>query len=219
MSKITKPLRGNRATKRLDMSDLRELLKDRRIWTALALVTEPDNGPHFQVIPGEGGNPTDVLVHVATVPDGLDLTCRLGTTADGLWRIPPVGREVAVLVAAGHIDFMPVIVATIGDPPARVAGDRTLLGAPDRLEMVAPDVRIGDGDATEAVVLGTGYRSAEDTMLTALKTALGLLVTASGSAPFTPLTTGFTDAVAAITAFQTSASGAQSFLSQIVKAK
>lgn len=117
MTRVAAPLRRKKATRRLDLTDLGKLLRDRRIWCALGVVTVPPGETLHYRIDAEDGTP-DVLVDVVTVPDGLDLTCRLGVCAGGggggVWRIPPAGAEVAVLVAAGEISFQPIIVAVVG---------------------------------------------------------------------------------------------------------
>lgn len=61
MTRVTKPVRsGRRPTKRMDMSVLRELLRDRRVWGALGVVIKPDGDAeggggdteHFEIVPG-----------------------------------------------------------------------------------------------------------------------------------------------------------------------
>src|SRR6185295_3752945 len=97
---------------------------------------------HYRIVTRDG-KVADVLVEVETMPTRQDLTCRLeagaGGPGAGLWRIPPVGTEVAVVIPEGRIDFMPTIVGimTSGEAPSRVAADRTILVAPDRIEIIA----------------------------------------------------------------------------------
>ena len=147
--KITSPRRGQRASRRLDLSDLRRAVADRRVHTELAVVRKPaDAAAHFEIV--DGGE--DVLVEVETVPGGQELTCRLGAGAGGremgLWRIPAVGDEVAVLVPTGEIAFSPMIVAVLssGKVPARLAPNKTVLVAPDELELIVGSkvIRIKD---------------------------------------------------------------------------
>lgn len=180
MSRAQKRARGG--AKRLDMSPIREALKDRRMWTAFGVVRKPvDAASHYEVITANGQQ--DVLVHVETAPSGLDVTCRLGSLAGGaglgLWRIPAVGTEVAVLIPEGEMEFQPLIVATLstGDTPARMAADRTVLEAPDEIVLVVgsrvvrvkgDQIQLGDA-ATEAVMKGTTYRTQEAAMNAAIE--------------------------------------------------
>ncbi len=105
--------RARHGKRRLDLSAVREALRDRRIYSALAIVTKGANGIHYEIDEDEG----DILVEVVTVPDGIALTARLGAVAGaagaGVYAIPPVGTEVAVMVPAGDLHFSPVIVATL----------------------------------------------------------------------------------------------------------
>lgn len=72
------------------------------------------------------------------------------------------------------------------------------------------------GAATDFVTKGTSYRAAEDTMLSGLSAAFGLLVTAS-TGPLAALAPGFTAAKAAVDVFISAASGAAGFLSAKVR--
>jgi hypothetical protein len=152
--RISKPLRGRKPTKRLDLTDLREAVKDQRVWCALGVVIQPDGEPfHFELVT-DGDQVTDVLVDVETQPDGLDVTCRLAAAGAsqgaGLWRVPAVGDEVAVLLPDGDVSFMPTIVAVLssGEVPRRAAIGRTVLVAPDSVEVIAPKVYLGPSPDT-----------------------------------------------------------------------
>lgn len=142
--RIVSPKRGAKAAKRLDTTDLRGLLKDRRLWAQLAVVAVPEGASkQWELIEG------DLLVDVETVPQGLELRCRLGAAAGaigmGLWRVPAVGTEVAVLVPDGDLGFSPLIVACLssGGAPDRASDTRTVLVATDVIEITAPKVVIG----------------------------------------------------------------------------
>lgn len=101
--RITKPKRGQRPTKRLDLTDVREALRDTRQWTALGVVIKPrDAEQHWQIV----GDNADVMVEVELQPTQEPVTARL---AAGMWIVPEVGDEVAVVIPAGELDFMPVI--------------------------------------------------------------------------------------------------------------
>jgi hypothetical protein len=99
--KITAPFRGRRASKKLDLTDMRKAFADQRLWCSIGLVTAPDDGAsHFEV------TATDVLVEVVLQPSLIPLTCRLSAA---LWRVPDLGEEVMVTVPEGMIEFMPTI--------------------------------------------------------------------------------------------------------------
>jgi hypothetical protein len=113
-------------SKRLDLAPLREILKDRRCWVCMGLVTVPDGeSSHYEILTTPGR--MDVLVEVETQPEGLDLTCRLNDAA--IYRIPNVGDEVAIVIPAGEFDFMPIIVTTMasGTVPDGVAPNVTVI--------------------------------------------------------------------------------------------
>lgn len=122
MTAIRQRMRRPKAAKRLPVAEFRELLRDHRMWCKLAIVYQPDDGLHYELVT-EGSTLVDILVEVETVPDRVPLTCRLGAIAGssgkGIWSIPAVGDEVIVAVPDGQLDFIPSIVAQLssGDIP------------------------------------------------------------------------------------------------------
>lgn len=99
--KITAPYRGRRATKRLDLTDMRKAFADQRMWCSVGIVTAPDDGgSHFEV------TADDVLVEVVLQPSQTPVTCRLSAA---LWRVPDLGEEVMVQIPSGMVEFMPAI--------------------------------------------------------------------------------------------------------------
>ena len=105
--RVTKPYRGARSVKRLDMSPMLEALKDQRQWAALGLVAQPaDGSPHWSI----HGESEDILVEVELQPTRELVTARL---AAGMWIVPDVGEEVAVVLPAGELAFMPVLVCIL----------------------------------------------------------------------------------------------------------
>lgn len=107
-------------SKRFDPSDLFHLTDpDKRgfFYTLLGVVVAPEGESHFELVPGVGGAIEDVLIECETQPDQLDLTCRLGCVAGGalagVWTVPAVGTEVAIVCPNGKIDFMPTIVGCL----------------------------------------------------------------------------------------------------------
>lgn len=110
MTRITKPMRGRGPNRRLDLSPMRELFRDTRVWTAIGIVEAPEGvESHWEAIT-DGGDTVDITVEVTLQPSQVPLTCRLRA---GLWEVPNAGDEVLVVVPDGEIDFMPVVVARL----------------------------------------------------------------------------------------------------------
>lgn len=143
----TRRLRKRRkGAHRLDLTPLKEALKDRRQWTALAVVIVPDGeSEHWALEYDDAGALVDIMVDVETQPEGLELSCRLGGMSSvGALTIPNVGDEVLVCIPSGRIDFAPTITAILSsnelpDP----AGQGPAMG---RTIIVNSEVLIHDGD-------------------------------------------------------------------------
>ncbi len=133
-----RPKRGNRPTKRLDLTDMRHLFRDGRVWSGLGVVIAPDGGPHWRIEPNGSGDPFDITVEVEIMPSQVHVTARLRA---GMWEVPDVGDEVAILIPAGEIDFQPIVIATLssGSVPA-VQGPE-----PGRILIVKGEVLVHDG--------------------------------------------------------------------------
>jgi hypothetical protein len=129
MSKITKPKRGNKPTKRLDLTDMREMFRDRRMWAAIGKVT---------AAPEETTGPADVMLEVLLQPSLVPVNCRL---AAAIWTVPAIGEEVAVLIPEGQTDFMPIIVAVLSSNSLPSAQGP----APNTIAIVRGQVLIHDG--------------------------------------------------------------------------
>lgn len=148
----------NRSTKRLDLTSIKEALRDERCWACLAVVQAHDSGQYFEIIED------DVLVQVVTMPDQNKILARLGAPGSGsnsgVWSIPKSGSEVIVVVPSGRLEFQPVIVAcySSGGLPDGVAENVTVIANGEVL------VHDGDGGTEplvkksefEAHVHGTG---------------------------------------------------------------
>lgn len=190
---------GNRA---LDLTHIRKALEDKRIWCGLGVVVERD-GSHFEQDEDEG----DVYVEVELMPDGIPLTCRLGSSSGGanhgVWKIPPVGTEVAVMFSLnGDIESDAMIVSTLssGGVPGSL-DDTTLLvtntddtvvestegnillsatqGDVDIACGSGKNVHVGDSLATESAILGDQLTLALTSVQTLLGTAGGALSAAA----------------------------------------
>jgi hypothetical protein len=130
-----------KATRRWDPAALREALADGKVHASLALVVLED-GSHFEI--DEYG----VLVHLELQPSGIACTARLGGM--GLYAIPPVGAEVAVLVPDGEVEMGPVVVARTDQAPDGLDGSTFVIQVPAGGELV-----VHDGAADDAVKLVT----------------------------------------------------------------
>ena len=111
MTRIRGLKRRRMRGRRFDPTDLRKLVRDQRLWCALGVVVQPEGALHFD-LDGE-----DLLVEVELQPSQVDVTCRVGSAFGGpnlgLWQVPPVGAEVAVLLPEGELDFQPTVVAVL----------------------------------------------------------------------------------------------------------
>lgn len=110
--RISKPLRARGGAKRIDLTPVREALKDGRQWCGLGVVVQPTDGsPHWRIeTDPDTGEAVDVLVWCVLQPSQIPLEARL---AAGMWIVPGIGEEVAVVIPAGRVDFMPLIVALL----------------------------------------------------------------------------------------------------------
>lgn len=134
MTRTSKPMRGNRPTKRLDLTDIRHALADGRQWAAIGVVVQPEDGaPHWEIVADNG----DVIVEVELQPEQVPVTARL---AAGMWIVPDVGDEVAVILPAGELDFMPIITCVLAHAVPTTQGPQ-----PGRVVIVSGEVFVHDG--------------------------------------------------------------------------
>lgn len=182
-----KPKRGGRPTKRLDLTDLRHLLRDHRQWTALGVVIKPDDGgEHWEIV---GAN-EDIMVEVALQPTQEVVSARL---AAGMWVVPNVGDEVAVILPAGELDFMPVITCVLGSSVPSSQGPQ-----PNRIVIVRGEVLVHDGaGGAEPLVKRSEFH--KHTHLTA---GTGVPVPPSSIVPTTPQQTALDTSFPGTTVFK-----------------
>lgn len=144
--RISKPRRGRKANRRLDMTEIRSLVADQRTWCAVAIVTAPDDGSKWwRIVNNREGAPADIVVDVITQPDLIPLTCRLGgfSGRHGVLEVPAVGDEVIVGVPAGQIDFMPTILGHVSNSIGAMGGQGA---AEARTVIVNAQVLVHDGE-------------------------------------------------------------------------
>lgn len=145
--RIDKPKRSRSGAKRLDLTDMRHLFMDRRVWTAIGTVTKPDGATSHWELVTEDGVAVDILVDVVLQPSGVPVTCRIRA---GIFEVPAEGDEVAVLVPEGETDFMPVLICKLsGNVIPTTQGPN-----PTNIVIVAPSggtvlVHDGAGGASE----------------------------------------------------------------------
>ena len=207
-----KPMRGNLATKRIDTRALERLVEDGRMWVKLGRVFAPDGRDHYKIEDGS------VLVEVETIPDGCDLTCRLGTWGSGggfgAWTIPRVGTIVAVLVPDGVLEFSPIVIGVLdcNAAPSGVSNDLTLVVDDRPVAIECPALALGDKDATHPIPLGDTQKTAADALADAVLTFAGTLST--NFLAINPI--GAASALATLTAATLAFRTAQ-YLSQLAK--
>jgi hypothetical protein len=149
--KIDKPLRGARASKKLDLSDLKHILRDRRQWSALGVITaNADGSPWWRVETDANGDSVDIMIDVVLQPTLEQVTARL---AAGMWLVPAIGEEVVVVLPAGRIDFMPTVVAVLSSnnvPTAAGEQPNPTTLVLERAQIVATD---GNGGTAAVAML------------------------------------------------------------------
>lgn len=166
--RIDKPKRGRKAAKRIDLTDIKEALRDRRQWTALGLIVAPTDGsPHWRIESDDQGNQVDVLVEVVLQPSQEQITARL---AAGMWTVPALGEEVAVIIPAGRTDFMPTIVCILSSNSVPGGGQGP---DPTTIVIARGSVLIHDGNGGAQAL---AYKSDVDGVINYIQTGLVLKV-------------------------------------------
>lgn len=151
--------RARAGAKRFDLTGLRKAVEDNRVMPAIGVVWQPPGeASHYDLEPDQSGNGTDILVHVQKMPHEEPLLCYLACSS--MWRIPPVGTVVALLVPDGDLEAGAIIVGMLpsGSPPAGLDGSTAILDVPKIvMRATAGDAEL---DATGNVVLGGGTTAA-----------------------------------------------------------
>lgn len=130
--------------KRLTRADIAELVRDERVWCGVAVVVKRDGeSSHYEI------TSSDVFVEVDLMPSNIPLTCRLAAAAggpgSGLWRVPPVGAEVAVCIPGGELEAEAMIVGVLssGTAPSGLDADTMVLINPKNVV-----IRSDNGDVS-----------------------------------------------------------------------
>lgn len=136
--RISKPKRGRAPVKRLDLTDMRELFRDRRVWSGIAIVAAPDDGEdYFEIVTNAEGTAIDITVECVLQPSEVPITCRLPA---GVFDVPDEGDEVGVILPMGELDFMPIIVCRLSRNIPTTQGP-----APGRIAIIKGEVVVHDG--------------------------------------------------------------------------
>lgn len=137
------------------MSAVRAALTDRRVWCGLGIVYKPDGeASHYEIDEDIG-----VLVNVELMPNQEPLLCRLGGLGSGgthgVWRIPPVGTEVAVAVPGGDIGGDTIIIGVLssGAVPNELDGDTVVVKGPSTVLVIGAEVQVrSEGGTAEPLI-------------------------------------------------------------------
>lgn len=159
--------RGVRGGKRLDTNQLRDLIAKMPMVTALGVVRKfQGESSHFEVNTENGSN--EILVDVELIPSGERVQCRLGFGNDGVYKIPRVNCEVAVILPYSpqslikdSLDFEPIIVGVLDtDAPSVLDDDDIVVVQASRVRILSGDIELGDTpNPLDEVVVGTGIDS------------------------------------------------------------
>jgi hypothetical protein len=176
-------VRKRKGAKPFDLSSFKENLESGEMWAGLGRVYKPPGqSAHYEIADG------DVYVDVLLTPDEQPLHARLGGALGGpgygIWRVPPVDTEVALLFSEGAIDSDALIVAVLASQqaPAGLDGDTLIITNPKNLKIQSTggDVNIeADGKVN---LQGGGAGVA----LKGMKVDLGIFKVVSGAGFWTP---------------------------------
>lgn len=124
MARLAKKRKGKTPKRKLDLTAMKEALKDDRLFPALGIVTDED-GSHFSL------SDEDLIIEVEIVPSGEIVSARqgFGSGSLGTWKIPSPGTEVALLIPDGSLEFGPIIVGILstGGVPQGLAEGITII--------------------------------------------------------------------------------------------
>ena len=159
----------------LDRASIRRLIQaNTPMATALGVVRLfPGEDSHFDIDLDPETGQREVLVDVELMPRSERVLCRLGFGGDGIYRIPRVDQEVAVLIPTDknsliqdELDGFAIIVAVLDTSvPNAVDGDDIVVISSDRVRVIATqaviessDIRLGGDNPSplDELVVGSG---------------------------------------------------------------
>lgn len=166
-----------KATKRMDQAVMREAFADRTMTSALGVVRKfPGESSHFEISDENGSR--EILVDVELMPNRERVLCRLGFGNDGVYRIPRVDQEVAVLIPSAPqslvkdpLDDHPIIIGVLDtECPSELADANIVVIKATKVHVLSGDIKLGNTPgAMDGVVVGSGV----DTFTGATYFALG----------------------------------------------
>lgn len=191
---IKRKRRTQKATRKLDLTNIRNVLKDGLAWTCLGIVQPAeDGGSHFEIDDGT------MLVQVELQPSGEDIDAHVigGAFGWGVWFVPPIGAEVIVAIPDGETDHSPAIVGILasGELPSIVAEDSLVIVSPpggkvkieaadevtieaaNKVDVRAGEIVASDGGSASSVAL----KSDVDTLKTELDSHIHTTTATVGS--------------------------------------
>lgn len=208
MSRVTRPMRGRKASKRIDTTALESLMGQGPVQVKIGKVFAPDaQTQHWKRQQFKDGGEC-IVIEVETIPDGSDLTCRLATWGsgggNGGWAIPRVGTIVAVLVPEGVVEFHPLVIGVLdcNNVPLGVGEDFTIIVDDRPVAVRAPRVLLGDTNVFEAFIKGTSRRGHETAFNNALATYVSAIQPIAD-----PAGVATANLVTAIATYETAAQG------------
>jgi len=152
--------RGVRGGKRADTSQIKDWLGKGEMVTSLGVVRKFDNqDSHFQVSTENGSQ--EILVDVELIPSGTRVTCRLGFGGQGVYRIPQVDTEVAVLIPydpnsliKDSLDYEPIIVASVElNTPSQLNDDDIVVISSARVHVYSDNILLGTAPGAQEGIL------------------------------------------------------------------
>lgn len=153
--------RARMGGKRMDFATQRAALGQQQMTSALGIVRQfPGEQSHFEISTENGTN--EILVDIELIPSGTRTLARVGFGTDGMYRIPRVGQEVAVLIPydsssliKDSMDYEPIIIGVLDtDAPAELVDATTVIKAPsviviaDHVQVKSPDIKLSQADGS-----------------------------------------------------------------------
>lgn len=171
--------RARRGAKRPDTQAMKAWISSQQLTTSLGVVRLfPGETSHFEIDTDNGTN--EILVDVELIPSGERAACRLGFGNDGVYRIPRVNSEVAVLLPfepssliKDPLDFGAIIVAVLdNNAPAQLNGDDIVVVEATKVHVLSSDIKLGTTPGPlDGVVVGSCIDSFTGSTYTALGNA------------------------------------------------
>lgn len=143
------------------------MIGQQQMTTSLGVVRKfPEHASHFEIDTENGTN--EIMVDVELIPSGTRVLCRLGFGNDGVYRIPRVGSEVAVLVPydsssliKDSLDYEAIIVGVLNvNAPSALTSDDTIVIEAVKVRILSGDIELGTTPAVmDQAVVGSGIDS------------------------------------------------------------